>query len=61
MKFSGIAGLFVSALALIASPVAAKDGPKGPKITNKVYFDVKHGDKDLGRIVMGLYGGVGCA
>ncbi|CAE6431170.1 peptidyl-prolyl cis-trans isomerase B (cyclophilin B) [Rhizoctonia solani] len=57
MKFSGIAGLFVSALALLASPVAAKDGAKGPKITNKVYFDIKHGDKELGRIVMGLYGG----
>jgi len=29
---------------------------KGPKITNKVYFDIEHGDKPLGRIVMGLYG-----
>ncbi|KAI5308544.1 Peptidyl-prolyl cis-trans isomerase B [Ascosphaera atra] len=29
---------------------------KGPKITNKVYFDVQHGDKPMGRIVMGLYG-----
>ncbi|KAE8144299.1 cyclophilin-like peptidyl prolyl cis-trans isomerase [Aspergillus avenaceus] len=30
--------------------------PRGPKITNKVYFDVQHGDKPLGRIVLGLYG-----
>ncbi|PGH07708.1 peptidyl-prolyl cis-trans isomerase B [Blastomyces parvus] len=29
---------------------------KGPKITNKVYFDIEHGDKPIGRIVMGLYG-----
>ncbi|ELU42651.1 peptidylprolyl isomerase B [Rhizoctonia solani AG-1 IA] len=56
MKFSGAVTLFVSALVMLASPVAAA---KGPKITHKVYFDIKHGDKELGRIVMGLYGGVG--
>ncbi|KAF7790345.1 hypothetical protein EIP86_001300 [Pleurotus ostreatoroseus] len=37
-----------------AQPVEAA---KGPKITHKVYFDIKHGDKDMGRIVMGLFGG----
>ncbi|KAL8922901.1 MAG: hypothetical protein Q9208_004863 [Pyrenodesmia sp. 3 TL-2023] len=32
------------------------EAAKGPKITNKVYFDITHGDEPLGRIVMGLYG-----
>ncbi|QLQ80963.1 hypothetical protein HG537_0E03180 [Torulaspora globosa] len=27
-----------------------------PQITKKVYFDIQHGDKGLGRIVIGLYG-----
>ena len=34
----------------------AAEATKGPKITHKVYFDMQHGDEDIGRIVMGLYG-----
>jgi peptidylprolyl isomerase len=29
----------------------------GPKVTSKVFFDIKIGDEPAGRIVMGLYGG----
>lgn len=29
---------------------------KGPKITHQVYFDIEKDGKELGRIVMGLYG-----
>ncbi|KAK3685091.1 peptidyl-prolyl cis-trans isomerase b precursor [Podospora appendiculata] len=32
------------------------EAAKGPKITNKVYFDITHGDEPIGRIVFGLYG-----
>ena len=39
---------------LLSSIVLAVD----PTITKKVYFDVTHGDKAIGRIVMGLYGDV---
>jgi hypothetical protein len=35
---------------------ASEAAGKGPKITHKVYFDIEHDDKPMGRIVMGLYG-----
>ncbi|EPS35784.1 hypothetical protein H072_10767 [Dactylellina haptotyla CBS 200.50] len=47
---------FSRILAVILLVVTAVQANKGPKITNKVYFDIKHGDEELGRIVIGLYG-----
>ncbi|KAI0031733.1 cyclophilin-like domain-containing protein [Vararia minispora EC-137] len=33
------------------------DAAKGPKVTHKIFFDIKHGEKDVGRITLGLFGG----
>lgn len=43
-----VVGMFAAATVATAA--------KGPIITNKVYFDIEHGGKPLGRITMGLYG-----
>ncbi|RJE20517.1 hypothetical protein PHISCL_07158 [Aspergillus sclerotialis] len=47
--------VFVAGFALVHAEDAKKE-PRGPKITNKVFFDIEHGDKPLGRVVLGLYG-----
>ncbi|KAJ2930271.1 hypothetical protein H1R20_g6849, partial [Candolleomyces eurysporus] len=48
-----VAFIVVTLAALFCSVEAVK----GPKITNKVYFDIEHGGEPLGRITMGLFGG----
>jgi len=47
--------LAVAVVAIVAGTAygAAK---RGPKITNRVYFDIEADGEKLGRIVMGLYG-----
>ena len=47
--------LLICSLTFVLLAQASEAG-KGPKITHKVYFDVNHGDDEMGRIVIGLYG-----
>lgn len=42
-----------ASLFLFSQPTEAA---KSPLITHKVFFDIKHGEQELGRIVFGLYG-----
>jgi len=55
-KMFNLRNIFTLAIVLFAGIWTVTAEGKGPLITNKVYFDIKQGDKNLGRIVMGLYG-----
>nr|BAG64962.1 unnamed protein product [Homo sapiens] len=44
--------------ALVFSSGAEGFRKRGPSVTAKVFFDVRIGDKDVGRIVIGLFGKV---
>ena len=47
-----------SIFALFALFSAVSQAAQGPKITHKVFFDIKQSGKSLGRIVIGLFGDV---
>ncbi|ORY35821.1 putative cyclophilin [Naematelia encephala] len=51
-----ILSVFFTALLALVFLFSQAEATKGPIITNKVFFDIEHGGKPLGRIVMGLYG-----
>jgi peptidyl-prolyl cis-trans isomerase B (cyclophilin B) len=48
--FFAKASLIFAAVSLAAIVCAqSAEAARGPKITSKVYFDIKHGDKPMGR------------
>ncbi|KAI8087747.1 peptidyl-prolyl cis-trans isomerase B1 [Gilbertella persicaria] len=51
----GFASLLFTVLMALAT-FSYVSAAVGPLITDKVYFDIKQGDEELGRIVIGLYG-----
>ncbi|XP_018577759.1 peptidyl-prolyl cis-trans isomerase B [Anoplophora glabripennis] len=53
MKHFVLCFAFVAILAFVNCDDAEK---KGPKVTDKVWFDIKIGDEAVGRIVIGLFG-----
>ncbi|KAJ3498784.1 hypothetical protein NLG97_g842 [Lecanicillium saksenae] len=53
-RFMASAMLLLAVGLIFFSQTAA--AVKGPKITHKVYFDIQHGDENLGRVTFGLYG-----
>jgi peptidyl-prolyl cis-trans isomerase B (cyclophilin B) len=53
MSRLSVSFLFLVALLFLVNVVRAT---KGPLITNKVFFDIKIGDEEIGRIEIGLYG-----
>lgn len=59
LSFTTLATLLVALMALLTTmPTAslASTNDSMPVVTHKVYFDIEHDGKDVGRITLGLYG-----
>lgn len=55
MKVLGLAVVGIIVILAVAS-FASGETKKGPKVTDKVYFDIEIGGEAAGRIVIGLFG-----
>ncbi|XP_002735150.1 peptidyl-prolyl cis-trans isomerase 5-like [Saccoglossus kowalevskii] len=56
MKLIAIISVLLMCLTYLLIPADAKEKSKGPKVTDKVYFDIEIGGEPQGRIVIGLFG-----
>ncbi|XP_065544073.1 peptidyl-prolyl cis-trans isomerase B [Lathamus discolor] len=58
MKALVAAAALGAALLLLLLPAASRadERKKGPKVTAKVFFDLRIGEEDAGRVVIGLFG-----
>ncbi|XP_053741428.1 peptidyl-prolyl cis-trans isomerase B [Synchiropus splendidus] len=58
MKFLVAVTVIVASLVFLAFPngSSADEKKKGPKVSEKVFFDIRVGDEEIGRIVIGLFG-----